>query len=162
VAREEGSIDEEALRDFFSIESENIGTRKKKGKKKKPGEHTPPPPPPPPPPKPREIEIQERAGGFRVCAGPGLTAEMLPVSVRVTAAYDLRRGDAFKKYRSSDFRFNGSAADISIDVSGASIAKRDNNKIVIRVDALDFECKCSGFDEKRDLRVRTTILSEQE
>lgn len=162
VAREEGSVDQDALKNFFSIESENATGKKKKGKKKKPGEDPPPPPPPPPPPKPREIDIQERAGGFRICAGPGLKDDLLPLSVRITAAYDLRRGDAFKKYKASDFRFGGAGADITIDISGGSVVKRDNNKFVIRVDDTNFECKCSGFDEKRDLRVRSTILSEPE
>jgi hypothetical protein len=164
VAREEGSIDQDALKDFFSIEAENTDGKKKR-KKKKPGDEPPPPPPPPPPPKPREIEIQERAGGFRVCAGPGLKAEMLPISVRITAAYDLRRGDAFKKYKKSDFRFGGNDRDIpviSIDLSGGAVTKQEANKFIVRVDDTNFECKCSGFDEKRDLRVRSTVLSEPE
>ena len=90
---------------------------------------------------------------------------MLPISVRITAAYDLRRGDAFKKYKTSDFRFGGNDGDISvisIDVSGCAVTKREANKFIIRVDATNFECKCSGFDDKRDLRVRSTVLSDPE
>lgn len=161
VAREEGSIDQDALKDFFSIEAENADKKKKKGGKKK-GEEPLPKPPPPPPPKPRVIDIQERSGGFRVCAGPGLKADMLPISVRVIAAYDLRRGDAFKKYKASDFRFGGISPDIVIDVAGCTAVKRENNKFVIRVDSTSFECKCSGFDEKRDLRIRSIVLSDPE
>jgi hypothetical protein len=163
VAREEGSIDEDALRDFFSVEVENSSSKKKKGSKKKPGIEPPPPPSPPPPPKKLpEIEIQERAGGFRICAGPGISPDILPMNISVTAAYDLRRADAFKKYKSTDFRFGGANPDIAIDVTGATVVSRTNNKFEIRIDDVAFECRCNGFDQRRDLRVKSTILSERE
>lgn len=103
------------------------------------------------PTKPRPYRISARSGGFAVKGVP-LTATAYPMQIRVRAAYDLLRGNPFKKFSSLDFDMTGK--DLSITPSGATYAAAGPNELVI--DAVDpnFSVEVTGFDTKRDLIVQ--------
>jgi len=133
----------DALKDFFSI--------KDAGGEPGPKPPGPKPPVPPIPGKPKKFSITPREGGFAVKGGPGLTPSALPFKMTVRAAYDVFRGNPFKRFNDYDFSFKRS--DLQITADGATVSPIGDNKLEIDVSACNFSVVVSGFDENRDVVV---------
>lgn len=145
------TIDEDALIDFFHTLEPNL-----KGKR---GKRTPPKPNEIPPPTAKPVTISHTKGGFRILPGEGIDEDMLPLSVEIRAAYDVLRGNPFKRYEPFDFDFSKNNG-LLVEGEGINIVSKAKNSILLEFRETDFTLKVSGFDPKRDLKVRAVIRSE--
>jgi len=159
VAKEEDTKDQNALIDVFYINSEEGEPNKSTNK----GGGDPPPPLNPfPPPKPPRIRIQPIDGGFSIKPGSGLKVEDLPLTVTVKAAYEVRRGNPFRRYHPSDFEFGKASIKIEADEITRPSVSWDRNTLSFQVADPSFILDATGFDPNRDLKISTTISSEEE
>lgn len=156
LAKEEGVEDPSALLDIFFSE----GNDEQNNRGGPDGPNPPPPPPPPPPPNPQKIRLAQVSGGFVVRAGSDLKSEDLPLLVAVEAAYFIRRGNPFRNYNRSDFEFEKEPISIRTDKDRVINIAGTGNRLSFEVKALDFEIEVSGFDQKRDLKLRLDFNSE--
>jgi len=147
LAQDVEEVDKRGLARFFSVPSE-----KKVGGKKPPS-----PPPPPPPPRPQRIAISKLAGGFQISAPDAPNPAAYPCVVKVRAAYEVVRGNAFAKYSELDFSFEGRALQIST-AGECEVRKKDGNRLQVMVRSPDFELRVGGFDETRDLKIDARAL----
>lgn len=152
--------DPSLLLEFFSIEPDDAddelevkGQRdtKKKGKESsKPGNI--------PKARPKRYRINKTPGGFTVVRGD-MNADPID-SIVVEAAYDVRRGNPFTKYKryanSNIYDFNFQKKPVEIDITGLKEISREPNKIELEIIDEDFRLVATGFDEKRDLKVKVT------
>jgi hypothetical protein len=143
--------DEDALQDFFWYdEPENT---KKKNRKKAP--------------KPKDtipdfeakqpnFNVTAIDGGFTITNANGLTLEKLPKELTVEAAYDVVKGNAFKKYSPHDFKM-GKNGDITLyGTGGAKMISARENKWVVKITDVPFRLRAIGFDKSRDLKIKTS------
>lgn len=149
--------------DFFSLpaepdESDAIPARerKPKGKKDDKGPVDIPPIPPSPPPQLRIIDLE---GGFAIRSGrTGLPPAKY---IEVKVAYDIRRGNALRKYSSADFDF--ARPPIRVDqIRGATVLAAEANCLRFRPDNDDFNIEVRGFDLDRDLYIRAEVVVGEE
>lgn len=100
------------------------------------------------PPRRRRIVVTALDDGFAVELG----ADGADVpTLQVAAAYDVRRGNPFKKWRPEDFRLSG----LPTDISGGVVTATEGNALAIQIDDQEsFSLKVRGFDSNRDLKVR--------
>jgi hypothetical protein len=136
----------EALIDVFSIPDLTAGADHRV--------RTRPPVMPPLEPSPKLYRILERQGGFSIAAGPGLTEDKLPMRVKVRVAYDVLRGDPFKRYNPLDFDMM--KGEVEIAATGAEFALTSPNELLIDANDMAFRLDLDGFDRHRDLMVRAT------
>lgn len=142
--------DEDALQDFFWFEEPEKDKAKRRKKAK------PPKPLLPIPKSPSHILLSRIKGGFTITNTEHVSTEDLPKEIKVEVAYEVAKGNAFKKYSPHDFKVgrNGSvkvAANNAIKLVNASA-----NKWVFEANELPFKLTVSGFDESRDLKVKIT------
>jgi hypothetical protein len=138
-----------ALASYFPMEAARgpqKATTKTKPKGSKPSNDLPPLPPP----APRRFRIRQVPGGFAVIGNP--EQEHAVEEIVISAAYDVRRGNPFAKYRAFDFDL--SEARMSRVTSGCEIVASEGNRLVIRPSEPGFKLTVSGFDTERDLIVR--------
>ena len=152
VLRHGGNEDDPfTLAAYFPLEAEQgpeMPTTKAKPKGKKPNDDLPPIPIP----SPRRYRVGAVSGGFSVTGNPGAGAP--PEELVVSAAYDVRRGNPFAKYRVYDFDL--SHATVLKSVRGCEITGAEGNRVVIRPTEPDFSITVTGFDTERDLIVRAS------
>jgi hypothetical protein len=142
-------IDEQALSEFFWMDEPDTTKRKKKPKK------TPVIIPKLPEPKIRDFSINQTDGGFTVISTGETTKDRFPQTIRIEMAYNVARGNPFKKYNSFDFTLGGSSGiEVALTKGTGKIINRKEN--ILRVDVMDipFQLNVSGFDLNRDLRVK--------
>lgn len=140
------TVDEDALVEVFGIPStDGSAGPGKKGKKESS------PPPEIAEKDRRKFRINRLAGGFEIKSGPGLEADDLPLMIKVKAAYDVLRGNPFKKYDELDFHFDKSP--IKYLCHGAELKVEAPNAFVVEVSDVNFNVAVSGFDPNRDLIV---------
>jgi hypothetical protein len=142
------------LADFFPLIDEDGPERKKKpqGKGKEPG---PQPVPPIPKISPR-YRITQTPGGFRVA---GTEEGDLPTALTVRFAYEVRRGNPFKRYNPLDFSLL--KKDLKIESDGVSVIDKTHNVLIIAPKSRGFTVDVSGFDPMRDLIVRVDASSAE-
>lgn len=92
--------------------------------------------------------------GFRL---RGRLDEEGPRRLEVLAAYDVLRGNPFRRYSPLDFRIDKS---IAVQVRGARVVARQENRLEIELETPEFEVLVTRFDENRDLRVKVRPLEE--
>jgi hypothetical protein len=138
--------EDEALIDVFSIPDVSAGNTGRR--------RTRPTDIPPITPSPKLYRILERQGGFSVAAGPGLTEDKLPLQVKVRAAYDVLRGDPFKRFNALDFDLTKDG--VEIEATGADFTATAANEVTIEANDVAFRVDLDGFDRNRDLMVRAT------
>lgn len=92
------------------------------------------------------------SSGFGISAKPH--SPRLPDRIRIEVAYEVVRGNPFKKYSLFDFQLN--EAPINIETDRAIPMQIEGNKLIIKVEKSDFLIKITGFDINRDLRVRVS------
>jgi hypothetical protein len=101
-------------------------------------------------PSPRRFTIARRPGGFVVAPASGLQDEDLPLRIRIRVAYDLLRGDPFKKHSPLDFNLD-SDDEIDVDVAYCRVLATSANVVVVEANSRDFKATFAGFDLNRDL-----------
>jgi len=146
------------LKDFFSIPAppEEATKAKEKRKKKEKGKESDAPPDPPEPRK-RRYRLERIPDGFRVCAGDP-DAE-LPQLLDIRTAYEVRRGNAFRKYNPADFQLRDDA--FAFDIEGANVQERLDNRLLVEVMEPGFRLAVTGFDTQRDLRVEIQVKTKE-
>jgi hypothetical protein len=92
--------------------------------------------------------------GFRL---RGRVDKEAPRRLEVLAAYDVLRGNPFRRYSPLDFRMDKS---IAVQARGAGIVTRQENRLELEIKAPEFEVLVTRFDENRDLRVKVRPLGE--
>lgn len=148
LTRPSAGVDKDLLRDVFFVEQpfepDIEGGADEGGKNKEHKEH------PKITGKPPQIAVSRVSGGFVIrratSEGPP------PLKVRAEAAYEIRRGNPFRKYDVLDFDLAGD--EIEIDTSGARVITAEGNRLVVAIEENDFTITVKGFDPQRDLRVR--------
>jgi hypothetical protein len=139
-----------ALADVFFLVQPPTPTEKRKDKSKKPEPGPEPPIPlPPDPPQMRSLRLTQVKGGFTVLAGADVA------KAYISAAYEVRRGNAFKKYQPADFELG--KAPIEITVEGTTVIEDSLNQLVIGPLQTGSKVTVTGFDPARDLAVRTSV-----
>jgi len=104
----------------------------------------------PPEPVPHDVIVDQRRRGFVVTA-PKVSAQ---TTLRVELAYDVRRGNPFKKWKPLDFTI----PDLKIDLeSGVMTGHQDCAFIVEVTDPECFRVEVSGLDPNRDLIVKAEV-----
>lgn len=146
------TIDTDALVSVFSTPGDD-GIRTKRSK----GPIVRPQGPKPPRPDAKTYRVRRLSGGFAIQAGPGLTGEMLPLNIRVEAAYDVLRGNPFTKHHPLDFDFRKNR--LSVSATGAEVRPESPNVLMIEATELDFAIEVSGFDVNRDLIINPARTS---
>lgn len=142
-------IEPDALIDVLSIPAPAGRPRQKPRPAPDPG------PVPPITGRPKKFTVQQRTGGFLVTGSSGLTESDLPLEIRVQAAYDIARGNPFRKHDALDFDFRGSDG-VTLRSEGASVQPLKANELRIEALRADFAVHVSGFDQNRDVVVRAT------
>jgi len=140
------------LADVFFLEDpegepDQTGSRAK-GKEK----HDVPKPDPVPPSKPKFYRVQSARGGFTLQPGP-VPPPVLPITLKLTAAYDVRKGNPFGKYAVDDFRLLQGPVRVEGREQGLKLVKVESNEMEIEVRDAVFGLTLTGFDTKRDLIV---------
>jgi hypothetical protein len=97
------------------------------------------------------FRLQQTKGGFRLTRHPD--AKTLPKIAIVEMAYDVRQGNPFKKYQLLDFELNKPPISIKGKAVKASIIKPNALQIVIEQSG--FHLSVTGFDPRRDLKIKT-------
>jgi hypothetical protein len=141
--------DRTLLVDLFSIPApgdEDSRAREKK-KPEKPGPD--PDKPTPPDPRQRPFIIDRIAGGFVVRNGD-TNGSQPPKALYIRAAYQVRRGNPFKKYDPADFDFS---QHMNTQLTGATALEKKGNSLRVEIDSNDFRVEVTGFDPNRDVRV---------
>lgn len=148
------------LKDFFSLpappDPDAAKTRQKR--KKKPKGPVTPDPEPLPEPRKKRYRLEKVAGGFRVCTGD--PDADVPALIEIRTAYDVRRGNALKKYDPADFDL--SDKDFTITGRGVEVAEKGENRMVVKVLDRDFLLSVTGFDEKRDVLVNINVKEAED
>lgn len=142
--------DQNALLNFFWFD-EPKGGRKKKRKKPEP----PLPVPPIPPSKPL-VRISEVSGGFTVTPDNGLEESKLPKPLDLRVAYDVSKGNPFKKYSSHDFTVGRNGNILVKTAENVRIISAKENAWTLEITAIPFKFTVTGFDKNRDLKVKTS------
>jgi len=121
----------------------------------KPGKKQVVPPPQVPTGSRTRFVVQRVEGGFTV--KPASELPSIPAKVRIRAAYDVRRGNAFSKYDPADFALG----ELDVKVDGARIMSSQENELVLEADTQEFYATVRGFDPNRDLRVGVNLIREE-
>jgi len=148
--------DPNLLLDIFYIPTEDGSPEP--SPKPKPGQPGPvvEPPPPLPPAKPKRVILDAVKGGFVVRPGKAPIAAF-PLRVRIEAGYDIRRGNAIRRWSSDDFVFIRAPLRQE-QTKGLIVASADGNFMELEIRNADFHFGVSGFDTKRDLVIRAIEL----
>lgn len=101
--------------------------------------------------KPPMFAVEKIEGGFVVALNPERDDIAFPIRSRITVAYDVRKGNPFKRYEPHDFDL--SSGSISMNSTGCTILNRHRNIIEIELMANNFNLKVTGFDVNRDIIV---------
>ncbi len=150
VLRHGGNEDDPfTLASFFPLDSTE-GPAKPAPRTKPKGKEPKKDLPPLPPPAPRRFTVRRVSGGFTVTGNAEL--KVAPEELVVFAAYDVRRGNPFVKYRSFDFDLSSSS--IVKLAEGCVVTAAEGNRLVIRPTEPAFVVSVTGFDSERDLIVR--------
>lgn len=142
--------DRTLLVDLFSIPAPPEEQESRTREQKKPKDEGKGPDVPNPPVfQPRPFVIQRVEGGFVVRDGDMNAAP--PTSILlVRAAYQVRRGNPFKKYHPADFDFSEG---MKIQLNGVTALEKKENRLRVKIDSNVFRIEVTGFDSKRDVRV---------
>lgn len=117
----------------------------------------PPLPEPLPPPKPKLFQIQTGLDWVKVLPrkADSLQKAKLPINASVEVAYEGLDLDPFRAYDPFDFDLADTAA-YPLEIHGAKVEKRQNNRIDFTVENPDCLLKIEGFDSSIRLRARLT------
>ena len=157
LLRPSSGVDKDLFRDIFFFErpADSPGEHLTKPDLADGGNATRPPKPDLPR-RSEPIHLAQIEGGIRVTANKDV--ESLPRSIRLELAYEVRRGNPFKRYRLPDF--NLATMEMKDRTRGIAIQELGSNYMVFEPESKDFEVKIIGFDASRDLVVRVEYLGD--
>jgi hypothetical protein len=142
-------VDEDALQNFFWFEEPEEGKRKRKRKKPK----KPDPIPAIDRAKPL-IHLNKVEGGFTLTNTDDFTDDKLPHEVKVEIAYEVAKGNAFKKYNPLDFKLGGrSEIKCTANTDNVEVISSKHNIMELEIKKLPFRLSVRGFDSNRDLKI---------
>lgn len=144
ISNKDTEKDEHALSDIFPFPIKSSSDEPEKSKKTEKPEVNPPT-------QPKMCIIQRVAGGFKVNGGSKLAP--LGSQLYVQVAYNVRKGNALKKYNKEDFQLN--TLDIKYD--GLRETNKQLNCLSAIIDHNEFSLHVTGFDPNRDLYVRANV-----
>ena len=101
-----------------------------------------------------QLVITRVKTGFRL---RGRVDGKTPRRLEVLAAYDVLRGNPFRRYSPLDFRMDKT---IAVQMRGGRVATRRENRLEIEIEAPEFDVLVTRFDENRDLRVKVRPLED--
>jgi len=130
------------LEEFFYLPSEEAGTApetKNEGNKRTQVK------PPIVNSKPKKFTVQKVRGGFKIVAA----ADVVPKSIQIKVAYEVLKGDPFKKYDPLDFVFQ--KRPIVITAKNGKYTVPKPNEILFTPSAKRYQITVKGFDQNRDL-----------
>jgi len=145
------TMEKDALVSIFSLPADDGS----KGASPK-GENVRPPTVPPLEPPLRAYRLTRLADGFKV-QHDTVSEDDLPIAIRIRVAYDVLRGNPFKKHNAADFDFTKKG--ILIESLGASVTAPAMNVLLIEVKHARFVVNVSGFDLNRDLIIDAEKVS---
>jgi hypothetical protein len=108
-------------------------------------------------PTPKDLPIDENLrlikikGGFKFNKKPEASA--IPKIITIEIAYDVRHGNPFKKYQPFDFSLGKAPIKVKGKYVKASVLRP--NALRLTIENPKFQLTVTGFDSKRDLRVKT-------
>ena len=105
---------------------------------------------------PRPVTISRVKNGVSIY-NTTLT-EKVPKTVRAEFAYNVRKGNPFKKYSTIDFSLD--TEPIEIEIEDAVIMSASKNILEFMIEKPDFVVTVQGFDENRDLVVKLKYKEE--
>ena len=97
-----------------------------------------------------DLRINRISGGFSVT--PTHQSFRAGDQVKIEVAYARSRGNAFARYRHTDFQVDQEP--IVLESLGVEFTEMAKNRMVARVTSPEFRIAATGFDENRDIRVR--------
>lgn len=145
------TLEKDALVSIFSLPADDGS----KGASPK-GENVRPPKVPPLEPPVRAYRLTWLEDGFKVQHGT-VSEDDLPIVIRVRVAYDVLRGNPFKKHTAADFDLTKN--EILIQSLGVGITVPAANVMLIEVKNTHFAVNVSGFDPNRDLIIDVKRVS---
>ncbi len=102
--------------------------------------------------RPRPVLLSKISGGVRIYPNPTLQKDLSSVEIRF--AYAVRKGNPMKKYRVPDFDLGKDP--ISVGGSGFEILHAAENILNVSITDQKFDIRVTGFDEQRDLIIKTS------
>ena len=93
--------------------------------------------------------------GFKVENSDGLTVDKLPKVLRLQVAYEIDKGNAFKKYSSHDFTVGRNGTITHRVDGGAKVLSCKDNEWNIEINNIPLVFEANGFDKNRDLKIKT-------
>ena len=102
--------------------------------------------------RPTPFRVPKIHGGFSVL--PGDKPVTRPCILEIRAAYDVRRGNPLKRYRTSDFRFEAAPIRFEPPPQGVEVLQYEGNRLLVEVCDPNFRVHLAGFDPRRDLYVK--------
>jgi len=156
LSETETKEDKVLLADFFSLPAADAV----RSRNKKPGQEGGPKAPVPAPPgqRPTPFRVQKIQGGFSLL--PGDKPVTRPCILEIRAAYDVRRGNPLKRYRTSDFRIEAAPIRFAPPPHGVEILECEGNRVLVEVCDPNFRIHVAGFDPRRDLYVKVEPREE--
>lgn len=130
-------IEHDFLKDFFFVYEEAEGEKKRISRTPKVELEK----------KRAKFGVSQLQSGFRIRLSDDKMS--LPIGVLVRVAYDIRRGNPFKRYHIYDFDL--ASKKVKKDLRGGTFTSIENNIIKLKIESTDFELKVFGFDDKRDV-----------
>jgi hypothetical protein len=100
----------------------------------------------------KPVFVTKISGGVRIYHNPDSSKKIS--SVEVKFAYAVRKGNAILKYRSPDFDLGKKPIEIS--GSGYTLIRASENTLIFDVTDQAFDLAVTGFDEQRDLIIRSS------
>ena len=147
LTRVDEGLNEALLEDFFSIP--DPGHKPKPSPAKK-GNKKDPPPSPDLKQKNFYLNCHKVEKGFKIVRHE--KANQLVEGFVIRAAYEVTRGNPFKKHNVADFDFsNPDKAGIEYIGKGVEISKAEPSRLTIKAEEEDFHITVTGFDPHRDL-----------
>lgn len=97
-----------------------------------------------------QYRTSELADGFVVASVGG--ADLRGQKLKVSAAYETSKGNAFKAYAEADFTFSDDSIEVACE--GCTLLGSERNTLEFQVLEEAFALRATGFDRNRDLIVR--------
>lgn len=101
----------------------------------------------------KPFSLSNRRGGFRISGRRGASETCPPIEVLL--AFDRRNGNPLKKFTTTDFDLRDHS--ISVAKKNVLIQISSANRLLIFPQCAEFELTLTGFDQNRDLYVKTNV-----
>jgi hypothetical protein len=103
------------------------------------------------------IRVSQVKGGFSVSHREGTG---LPDKIEIRTAYEVRRGNALRRYQAADFELD--KPPIAVSAESADVITASENRLVLTHLKPGFRVTVCGFDPSRDLVVRAVAIEPQQ